>query len=715
MELMPNDQSRVVRFSVFEVDLRAAELRRNGVKVKLQNQPFQVLAMLLERRGEVVTREELHSRLWSADTFVDFDNGLNSAIRRLRDALGDTAEHPTFVETVGRRGYRFIAAVEGPPVKTLSIVAAQERGKSPSRQRWVVPAFLAAIVIAVIAWALWLYPWRRAEVIEQKLTANSAENSVTSMAVSPDGQYLAYADNTGTYLKLLRTGETHPVPLPTDFHARVDDWFPDGSRLLVTRAEQAGKASLWSISVFGGSPQMLADDASGGSLSPDGSHIAFRRGSLTYDGRWGREEWVMRSDGTDPIKVATARADDSQVGAPTWSPDGNRIAYIRSIWAYNARTSSVEVNEWQTATARTLFSDSRLSPALHWLADGHLIYAFGSPQNQQESSLWIVSLQNSAKISSPPKRITGGHGWISQVTATADGKRVLFLRGNWLPSVYIGTLAANGTQLIGNRRLTLDENENIPSSWTPDSKSVLFSSDRNGTREIFKQAIDKTTAESLVTSADQVSGAIVTPDGTEILYVSTPKSAGHETPSSIFAIPIGGGSPRLILKDVGIFNVQCAGLPKTTCLYSVIKGDAWETFRFDMRSGKIAAAPQVEPSCNWSLSPDGSERAIILYGPDQDTIHFRSTSEGKTRDLVVKGWSGLIGINWSAAGKRLLVSWHNFDRDSALLSITLDGRATVLLRSSNPEIWHAVPSPNGRMLAIAEAGGPKNVWQIENF
>ena len=75
----------------------------------------------------------------------------------------------------------------------------------------------------------------------------------------------------------------------------------------------------------------------------------------------------------------------------------------------------------------------------------------------------------------------------------------------------------------------------------------------------------------------------------------------------------------------------------------------------------------------------------------------------------------MIGVNWSADGKRLLVGWHNFERDSALLNVSLDGKATVLLKSSNPEIWHAVPSPNGRMLAIAEAGGPKNVWQIENF
>ena len=108
-----------IRFGVFEVDLRAGELRRKGFKVKLQEQPFQVLAMLLEHVGDVVTREELQSKLWAADTIVDFDHGLNKAINKVRNALGDSAENPRFVETVGRRGYRFIAdvvVVDGAPL-----------------------------------------------------------------------------------------------------------------------------------------------------------------------------------------------------------------------------------------------------------------------------------------------------------------------------------------------------------------------------------------------------------------------------------------------------------------------------------------------------------------------------------------------------------------------------------------------------------------------
>lgn len=195
---------------------------------------------------------------------------------------------------------------------------------------WVKIALLTLIMIAILGWwGLWRHS-SQPEMIERQLTSNSSENSVTSMALSRDGANLAYADKAGVFIKSIRTGETHQVALPPNFSASVDGWFPDESHLLVSRAERPGNAGLWSVSVFGGSLRKLADDASGGSFSPDGSHIAFHRGDLTYDGLWGREEWVMRSDGTDPVKVAPARADAPQVGTPTWSPDGTRIAYIRS-------------------------------------------------------------------------------------------------------------------------------------------------------------------------------------------------------------------------------------------------------------------------------------------------------------------------------------------------------------------------------------------------
>src|SRR5215472_9489567 len=112
---MPSALRSVVRFANFEVDLRAGELRKEGSKIRLQEQPFQLLTVLLESAGEVVTREELRRRLWSADTFFDFDHRLAVAVSKLRDALRDSPEKPKFVETVGRRGYRFVGEIESTP------------------------------------------------------------------------------------------------------------------------------------------------------------------------------------------------------------------------------------------------------------------------------------------------------------------------------------------------------------------------------------------------------------------------------------------------------------------------------------------------------------------------------------------------------------------------------------------------------------------------
>jgi eukaryotic-like serine/threonine-protein kinase len=154
----------VVRFGVFEADLASGELRKGGVKVKLQEQPFQTLALLLERPGEVVTREEIKRRLWPADTFVDFDHGLNKAINRLRDALGDSADEPRFIETLPKRGYRFIAPIDATSAEpSLQAPRSAAPPSATLRSRWRLWISSAAVVVAVgVAVAYYSRPHRPA-------------------------------------------------------------------------------------------------------------------------------------------------------------------------------------------------------------------------------------------------------------------------------------------------------------------------------------------------------------------------------------------------------------------------------------------------------------------------------------------------------------------------------------------------------------------------
>ena len=195
--------------------------------------------------------------------------------------------------------------------------------------------------------------------------------------------------------------------------------------------------------------------------------------------------------------------------------------------------------------------------------------------------------------------------------------------------------------------------------------------------ELLRQGVDQTMAENLMTSAEQLLQPKVTPDGSEILYISAPKYPAAQSESSIFAIPIAGGVPRLVLKDVNI------------------------------------DPPQVDPLCNWGLSPDGSVRAMVSN--PKGTIRLRSTFTGKSNDVPIGRGYELGSLEWAPDGKSLFVAGRSHGGQSVLLRITLDGRASVLLRSDNSEILAALPSPDGRFLAIPEAKDSNNVWAVENF
>jgi DNA-binding winged helix-turn-helix (wHTH) protein len=152
---LENQSSGILRFGVFEADVRAGELRRQGVRIKLQEQPFHVLTVPLQRPGEVVTREELRSENWSADTFVDFDNSLNTAINKLREALGDSVDSPRFIETLPRRGYRFIAPVNGVDGTTRGTPAGVSATAPPRSRNIVVTVAVVVLAAGIVGGLLW--------------------------------------------------------------------------------------------------------------------------------------------------------------------------------------------------------------------------------------------------------------------------------------------------------------------------------------------------------------------------------------------------------------------------------------------------------------------------------------------------------------------------------------------------------------------------------
>src|SRR5262249_49673023 len=148
---------------------------------------------------------------------------------------------------------------------------------------------------------------------------------------------------------------------------------------------------------------------------------------------------------------------ESLVRSVAWSPDGKQIAYVRETWGYATHSSSLELTDWQSTRSQIVFSDSRLSSALHWFPDGRLLYVLSEEAaSGSDSNAWVMTLR-SAKINGTPTRITRGLGQISSITASIDGKQLAFVRESSQAHVYIGTLSRDGKQVLASRRMTLDE------------------------------------------------------------------------------------------------------------------------------------------------------------------------------------------------------------------------------------------------------------------
>lgn len=251
---VPADKSRVIRFGVFEVDLQEAELRKSGFRIKLQEQPFQILTMLLERPGQTVTREELQRRLWPVDTFVDFDHSLNSSIKKLREALGDDSENPRFVETLHRRGYRFIAPVDGLSGTAGQVPAvATAHAGSKNLARWQKWTAVGVLVIGATVLGFWLHsplpPPRIARIVQ--LTNNGRQKSG---ALSTDGPRLYFLEDQAIVQVSTEGGETVRVQTPFHTHGVFPlDLSPGGSELLVsTQTALETELPLWIVPVLGG-------------------------------------------------------------------------------------------------------------------------------------------------------------------------------------------------------------------------------------------------------------------------------------------------------------------------------------------------------------------------------------------------------------------------------------------------------------------------------
>ena len=373
------------------------------------------------------------------------------------------------------------------------------------------------------------------QLTQRQLTTNTGENPVGGGAISPDGTYLAYSDGAGIHFTLLATGERRDIPEPgTLTHHHVDwklGWYPDSTRLIATASVLGQRNSLWTVSVLGGELRELRHDASSGRMSPDGTLVAF----TTRPGRAGnREIWVMGPDGQGARKLVETD-DRSAFSCLEWSPDSRRLADIRD--SDSAGVDSVLESRDLLGHPPTTVKSGRVLAKLRdfkWLPDGRLIYLMSEPDiNLFSCNYWTQHID--AETGQPRDDLRALTHWagfcMDHTSTTADGRTLVFKRWRVERVVYVADLESGADRITTPTRLTRSEGNEIPISWTLDSRSIIFVSNRAGSWGLYRQAVGEDAAEPLAIGLSGVAAGI-SPDGKWLLRSSLRATSGTGYPGT---------------------------------------------------------------------------------------------------------------------------------------------------------------------------------------
>jgi Tol biopolymer transport system component len=575
----------------------------------------------------------------------------------------------------------------------------------------------------------------------QQLTTNSYENRVLSGAISPDGKYLAYADINGMHIKRIATGAIENVPQPPvlkdkDFGWEINPtaWFPDSTGFVANArppvsfagiADSAG-TSIWLVSALGGIPKRLRDNAAAYSVSPDGSLVSFG----SKPGKIGdREIWTMRPSGEQAQKLYEV-GEDSTIGGLIWTSDGQRVLYFKSDRSTDGSNDSVVSRDLGGGPTTTLLSPAKLKEVsdLSLLPDGRLIYAVKEPPPMSDTcNYWVTRIDpRTGQTIEQPRKLTHETGFcMNSAGATADGKRFAFVQ--WKPHLisYVAELASGGRQLLHLRHFPLNDTMDCIAAWTADGKAVILSSNRIGRFGIYKQSLDADTAEAVVTKG-YGSFPQVTPDGKWIVYLGSTQSGGYSPieysptePLPVMRVAVNGGpSERLFTAKPWAF-ITCSRSASGVCVLAEPSDDRQQAIVTSLdalkgRGAELARFPLDPNNNDWfvDLSPDGTRLATMMT--PTSPIKILSLRHGSTQQVNVKGWSNFLGFRWAADGRFLfVVSGPRGQR--TLLHVDLQGNAQVLWEGSGSADTLAIPSRDGRRLAISNWTTDSNIWMMENF
>ncbi|QNI30665.1 PD40 domain-containing protein [Alloacidobacterium dinghuense] len=659
-----------VHFGLFEADLRTGELYRSGIRVRLQAQPFRVLSILLLNAGEVVSREEFQERLWGKNTVVDFEHGLGTAINKIRDALGDSAENPRFIETLAKRGYRFISPVSFAPPQAAHVPLPErlpqaetplqtEKKARSSVPGWLVLSICGLAGIAVGVGVFWA-------VSRTQVPSLQISRVTSSGRVSPGDTFLedlpvTVTDGVRVYFPelengritlaqaLIANGKTSTLTLPDEIVAPLlGDISPDGSKLLIrnhisAEAEQA----LWIVPTLGGAARqvsgVLAHDAT---WMPDGAHILYANG----DGLW-----LVGENGESPQRLATLHG---RAFWMRWAPNGNSLrltllnsdTHTTSLWELGSHGENPHqlLAGWNITASECCGS---------WTADGKY-FVFQSRHNGS-NNIWMLRAQSGS-----PVQLTFGPLDYQAPITSRSGNRIFFIGTDTRSELMEYSPPSKSFLPFGERLRTANR-----VAFSRDGKWMAWIS--TGDNSLWRSRIDGSEQVQLTTSPMEVFMMQWSSDSSELAFMAREPGKVWQ----VFLIGSDGGNlHRLLHEDRNEADPDWSPDGREIVFGRVpaLMGETAESKAIslvDVASGKVTTIPGSQGLFSPRWSPDG--RYIAALSLDMMRVMLYDTTTQSWRLLCQQSAADPV---WATDSKSLF--FHTYvQRSQAIFRVTVpDGK-----------------------------------------
>jgi Tol biopolymer transport system component/DNA-binding winged helix-turn-helix (wHTH) protein len=628
---MPGTSGQLFRFGEFELDVDAYVLRHAGQPVKLEQQPMDLLILLVQRCPAMVTRAEIATRLWGAETFVEAENGINTAVRKVRQALGDSAASPRFIERIPGKGYRFAAEAQaGDQPSGRRQTAAIDHASRAAWRPMLLTGAVAASLCAV-AFAVWDFAPRAAggpaSLHVEPLTR--LQGSERDSTLSPDGRQVAFSwdtereDNFDIYVMLV--GSAQPVRLTTDPGADLaPQWSPDGRHIAYVRVRPPGRShQLRVMSAVGGDDRAVSEFPAWyqSSWSPDGRYLAAGRAVDRTHPTALNGIYLVPIDGGEP-RMLTQPPSGSDY-SPAFSHDGSQLAYTNCrdlTFRFDCHVMVLSLDaqlQPRGAPRRLTAVTHRRVAGVAWSRDdASVLYGAGGPTGR----LWRVA----AAGSEPPRIIEeAGEGAAYPATARASD-RVIYSQASFPNDIY--RLDFGGAPRPIAQSTGLDGQPD----YSSDGRRIAFCSNRSGPTEVWIATSDGAAPVQLTRGPGREScSPSWSPDDRTIAY----DSVDDEGYWQVWTIGSDGEAPRKLTSGRVDHNVPRWSRDGQWIYFSAAREGARDIWRMHLTSGEAA---QVTTGGSGFWSQESPDRTGIVYAASngQSPLLFQAYAGGPARQLL---------------------------------------------------------------------------------